>query len=507
MNSDIKFYIALVIRRLPIMLVLVVLGSVIGLGLALTLPPTYRAEARLLVESAQIPDEMVVSTVQTSAEKQLQIIQQRLMTRANMIDVAQKYSVFADQQRMAPDDIFEKMEERTDIDVSAGRNELATIMEISFTADDPRTAASVVNEFVTLVENQSAIIRQTEATETADFFEAEVERLSGELNRKSAEIVAFKEANSDALPEEQSYRLSRQTQLLERLSLNARDLVSQREQRNRLLAIGTTGSEAPRLTLEQQQLAQLQSELNSALSVYSESNPRVKVLRAQIETLKSSLSGGGTGEQQGSADPMQTVLDLQLADIDARIEFLEDDSAKIEDELARLRVAIEKTPENGIRLDTLTRDYENIQSQYSRAVASLATARVGESIQTQNKGERVSVIERAAPPNYASGPNRKLIAGGGLVLGTGLATLIFALLEFTNRAIRRPIDLTRSLGVQPLATIPFIEQESVKKRRRLVYMFLIAAAVVAVPLAVWALHTYYLPLDLLFEKILGTLGL
>lgn len=507
MNPDIKFYVALIIRRLPFMLALVVLGSVIGLGLALTLPPTYRAEARLLVESAQIPDQMVLSTVQTSAEKQLQIIQQRLMTRANMIDVAQKYDVFTDEERMAPDDVFRIMEERTRISVSVGRNQAATIMEISFSADNPRVAAAIVNEFVTLVENQSAIIRQTEATETAEFFETEVERLSEELTRKSAQIVAFQEANKDALPDEQNYRLNRQSQLQERLNLNSRELVSQREQRNRLLAIGTTGTEAPRLTPDQQRLAELQGELNSALSVYSESNPRVKVLRAQIEALKATISGGGTGEQDTTSDPMQVVLDMQLADIDSRIEFLEDDITKIEEELATLRIAIEKTPENGIRLEALTRDYENIQNQYDRAVASLATAKVGESIEVQGRGERVSVIERAVPPNYPSGPNRKLIAGGGFIAGTGLATLIFALMEVTNRAIRRPVDLTRSLGVQPLATIPYIEHDSVKKRRRVVYMFLIAAVVIAVPLGVWALHTYYLPLDLLFEKVLQALGL
>ena len=505
MNTDIKFYVSLAIRRLPIMLVLVVLGTVIGIGLAMTLPPTYRAEARLLVESAQIPDEMVTVTVQTSAEKQLQIIEERLLTRANMIDVANKYGVFKGEGRLDPDDVFERMQERTRINVQAGGNRRATVMEISFTGDTPQMASDIVNEFVTLVENTSAIIRKTEATETAEFFENEVERLSEELNRKSSQIVAFKEANKDALPEEQDYRLTRQSQLLERLTLNSRDLVSQREQRNRLLAVGTAGTEPVRLSPEQQQLQQLQNELNSALSIYSESNPRVKVLRAQIEALKGSMTGNG--DPQRTTDPMQAVLELQLADIDARIEFLEADVVKIEEELARLQEAIEKTPENAIRLEALTRDYENVQNQYNQAVSSLATAKVGESIEVQGRGERVSVIERAPPPNHPSGPNRKLLAGGGVIAGTALATLLFVLLEMTNRAIRRPVDLMRSLGVQPLATIPFIEQESVKKRRRAIHMALIAAVIVAVPAAVWAVHTYYLPLDLLFAQILQALGL
>lgn len=504
MNSDVKFYLALFMKRMPVMLVLVLLGTAIGIAMALTIPPRYSAGARLLVENAQIPGEMVVSTVQTSADKQLQIIEERLMTRANMIDVANKYGVFKGEE-MRPDQIFDAMQKRTGIFVWSGDRQRNTVMEITFEDESPEIAADIVNEFVTLVESESAEIRQNEAMETAEFFESEVARLSEDLSRKSAAIVAFKEANKDALPEEQLYRLNRQTQLLERLSLNSRDLATLREQRNRLVSVGTaSGVNQPALTPEQQQLATLRSQLNGALSVYSESNPRVKMLRAQIEQLEESMRPAGDAAK---SDPMQNMLDIQIADIDARISFLEGDIAKIEDELEVLQKAIEKTPENAIRLDALTRDYDNVQTQYNQAVASLGTAKVGESIEVQGRGERVSVIERAIAPNRPSGPNRKLIAGGGFFAGAALAAVFFVLTELLNRAVRRPVDLTRGLGVQPLATIPFIEKEADIKRRRTMNTILVLGAILAIPLGIWALHTYYLPLDLLAERALEAMGL
>lgn len=504
MNSDVKFYLALVMKRMPVMLVLVLLGSAIGIAMALTIPPRYSAGARLLVENAQIPDIMAPSTVQTSADKQLQIVEERLMTRANMIDVANKYQVFADQD-MKPDQVFDAMQKRTGIFVWTGDRQRNTVMEITFEDGSPQIAADIVNEFVTLVETESAEIRQTEAMETAEFFESEVARLSEDLSRKSAAIVAFKEANKDALPEEQLYRLNRQTQLLERLSLNSRDLATLREQRNRLVSVGTaSGVNQPALTPEQQQLATLRSQLNGALSVYSESNPRVKMLRAQIEQLEASMRPVGDAAK---SDPMQNMLDIQIADIDGRISFLEGDIAKIENELVVLQEAIEKTPENAIRLDALTREYDNVQTQYNQAVASLGTAKVGESIQVQGRGERVSVIERAIPPNRPSGPNRLLISGGGFFAGAALAAVFFVLTELLNRAVRRPVDLTRGLGVQPLATIPFIEKEADIKRRRTTNTVLVLGAILAIPLGIWALHTYYLPLDLLAERALDAMGL
>ena len=58
------------------------------------LPETWSTSARLLVESPQIPDNMVASTIQTDAIEQLDIIQQKLLTRANLIDIANKFQVF-----------------------------------------------------------------------------------------------------------------------------------------------------------------------------------------------------------------------------------------------------------------------------------------------------------------------------------------------------------------------------------------------------------------------------
>ena len=48
MNSEIRFYLALAMRRLPVMMVLFLVGTGIGLGLALTLPPKFVADARSL---------------------------------------------------------------------------------------------------------------------------------------------------------------------------------------------------------------------------------------------------------------------------------------------------------------------------------------------------------------------------------------------------------------------------------------------------------------------------
>lgn len=508
MKLDIKFYLELLLRRLPIMAVIFTLCAGLGIALAIILPPKYTADAKLLVEGSSIPDALARSTVQTEAAEQLQIIEEKLMTRSNLIDVANRFNVFNSESKLAPDIVVRLMRETTQIHLQAGGRDSATIMSISFTSDRPDVAAGVVNELVTLVLKADTERRAAASGDTLEFFEQQVERYGSELSQRSAEIVAFKEANKDALPEGLDYRMDRQSTLQERLNLISRDRASLSDQRDRLTALGiASGASTVPLTPQQQQLAALEAELNSALSVYSENNPKVVMLRAQIEKLTERMTArpaGATGEQTTATG---SVLELQLAEIDSRMKFIDQEIERTEAELLVLREAIERTPKVAIRLDELEREYDSTQNLLNSAVASRAAARSGVDIEAASKGERVRALEYAAVPESPTSPNRKLVAGGGVFAGTALASVFFALAELLNRAIRRPVDLVRGLGIQPLATIPYMEEETSRRRRRTVKTLVVLAFLIAIPVGLWLVHTYYLPLDLVVEKVIERLGL
>lgn len=502
MNSEIKYYWELIKRRLPIMMVIFVLCSGLGVGLALTMPPKYQASASLLVEGAQLPDTLFTSTVQSEAARELQAIQLRLMTRANLIDIASKFSVFEDQEDMSPDDVVKAMQSNTGFEISSGR-EQATILRLSFEAGDPQTAANVVNEYVTYVLRADVARRTGESGQTLEFFQQRVTNLASRLSEQSAAIVTYKEANNDALPEGLQFRLDRQSQLQERLNLNARDRTSLVEQRNRIIEAGTrAGAGELQMTPQQQEINRLETELRSKLAIYAPDSPTIKFLRKRIELLESDELPGDE-----PVDSIQSMLDLQLAGIDSEIRSLDQDTVNIEEELESLSDAIERTPQVAIRLEELEREYENTQTQYSEAVRARSTAEQGVDVETSAKGERVALIEQASVPEEPASPNRKLIAGGGVFAGGALATIFFTLTELINSAIRRPVDLTRGLGVQPLATIPFLEEASVRRRRRILKVLFILFVLFSIPYGLWSLHTYYMPLDLLLEKVMERVGI
>ncbi len=504
MNLDLSYYVSVFLRRLHVFLIVAAGVTAAGVYVAMTLPPMYNAQARLLVESAQIPNELAASTVTTGAEEQLAVIEQLLMTRANLIDIANSLKVFGPPGQMSADAVVSRMRSQSTIE-RRGRG--ATLLEIGFQSSDPQVAARVTNEYLTRILQQNVEIRTGRAEDTQDFFKNEVDQLGLDLDRLSARIVDFKNANSGALPDSLDFRMTRQSFQQERLAQIDRDLDAIDEKRERLRQLFDSGAsfgiDRASLSPEERRLADLRDELENALVVYSPTNPRVRILQARVQQMEQQIakSAPSSGDAEASVDPRQVVLDMQLAELDAQEGYLTEQRGLAEAELKTLEASIAKTPQNAVTLDALERDYSNIQSQYNSAVDRLAKAATGERIELLSKGQRISVIEQASVPNRPTSPNRVMIAGGGGAAGILLGAAVVLLLELLNQSIRRPVDLQNRLGIAPLVTLPYVRtrQEIVVKRS--IVLLLIVAVVVGVPALLFAVHTFYLPLDLIVSKI------
>lgn len=508
MNLDLSFYIAVFLRRLHYFILVFALVSAAAIAAAFLLPAVYSASSVLLVESSSIPGALSAPTVQAQALEKLQTIEKKLMTRANLLKIAKDFNVFKDTSKMSPDDIVSAMFDATRIIKDAGRGQ-ATIMSIIFEADTAEAAAGVVNEYVTLILEADLEVRTGNAEQTVEFFQQQVERLSGELDIQSAKILDFQNRNSDALPNTLTYRLGQQQLLQTRLSTAERDIASLKDQKARMIAIfestGQISGSAINQTPEQKQLEQLQTQLNGMLAVFAPTNPKVILIKQQIAQLEDIVRSQVPNAPSGN--PAATMLDVQLADLDTQIKILEEERLKLIDELAAIKDTIDRTPANQVALDALTRDYNNIQQQYNSAVDKLAAASAGEEIEIRSKGERISVVEPATVPSEPARPNRTLIAGGGVAFGAFLGIATIVLIEFLNRAVRRPTDLIRSFGITPIATIPYMRTPGETMMRRTGFTALLLVAVLGIPAMIYAVHVFYLPLDMLMGKVAAKFGL
>ena len=517
---DLRFYVKLFLRRLHYFLFFLILGTAAGLTVALVLPPVYSARAVLVVEGEQIPDELAPSTVQTSATQALQIIRQRILTRERLLELANDFDIYgvsdsASRQALSADDIVADLRRRIGIDTQIDRNTGVTLITVGFSAPTAPLTAEVTNEIVTAILEQNAELRRGAAGETLEFFEDEVARLDRELARRSAEILEFKEANLDALPDSLDFRRSQQAALQERLQQLDREEATLRDRRNRLVTIyETTGEvvarqDAPE-TRSELELAQLRRELTVARNTLAEGNPRLRMLETRVDAMQEVVAqerGTQAGSETDAAAEQMSSYELQLADIDGELEFIAEQKAQIREQMEKLQASIEATPANAVQLETMERDYAAIRSQYEEAVRNRARAETGDVIESLSKGQRITVIEQAVAPSSPESPNRKLIAAGGVAMGGAMGLGLVVLLELLNSSVRRPADLQARLGIVPFGTLPLIRTPGETRRRRALLLVAFLTVGVAVPAALWYTHTEILPLDVALTQALERAGL
>lgn len=536
MSPERRFWLSRLARRLPLVLAVFALIGGGALALAYVLPPTYASETQITVAAAQIADRANGPATATPPLEQLQLFQQRLLTRANLLAIAARLQVFAGQATMSADQIAAAMTRATTVSSVTGRDQ-ATLMTIGFSARTPELAAGVVNEYLTLILQDDARIRTDSARQTLDFFTQEVTRLDAALDAQTRKLGAFKHDNAATLPENLAYMRQQEASLQDRLVLNAHDVGVLLQERDRLVqvfaATGTGITTAPQDTPGQRQMADLQARLGAALAVYSRLNPRVKMLQAQIDQLQAQIdaataaqsasaraaaesaveSANGSGAAAlpvGDGSPGGTaraLVALQLSDIRDRLAALASQKTAIEAELADLTRAVAASPATALALDTLQRDTDALQAQYAAAVASKAQAAMAARVAALSRGERITVLEQPAVPTDPVRPHRAMIAalglGGGLAAGLGLALL----LEMLGRTLRRPADLVARLGVTPLATLPYLPGRRARARARALSALAVLALIAAVPLALLALNDYAPPPDQLAQALMSGLGI
>lgn len=512
--SELKFYASVFFRRLHYFLIVSVVVSAVSIIAAFSLPAAYETQTRLLLEGPQIPSELASSTVLVGLSEQLEIMEQRLMTRANLLSVARSREVFVDIEKMTADEIVEAMRARTVIKTAGGANP-TPIMNISFEARHPRIAAEVLNEYLTLIERQNAEFRNARADNTLEFFQREVDRLNQDLDAQSARILEFKTTNSEALPENTQYRLDQQAKFQEQVRQIDRDITMLKSQGERLVQIfertgQLEGNSGVRLSPDEERLQEMRAQLDEALSVYTSENPRVKMLQSRVTQLEERIAARAETQEPAPDTVEQSrgsvTLDLQLSDIDARITLLQEQREETIKRLEELDKALARTPSNTVTLEELTRTYNNIEAQYNVAVDRLARASTGERIESLSQGQRISIIEPPAVPNRPTKPNRLLIAGGGTVFGIVAGLGLIVLIEALGRTARRPEDIVKRIGVRPLASIPYMRSRYEVFWKRLIRVALYLAILVGVPIATYAVHRYYLPLDLLADRAMNKLG-
>jgi protein tyrosine kinase modulator len=197
---------AIVKRRFVAFFVPFVVILAAGSAVALFWPATYLSQGTILVESQQIPSNLVEPTVAAATNERILAIEQRIMTRDNLLAIAQKFHMFTDwRQWLSGTDIVDFIRKRTvikPVELKLGapsRNGQVLAFTVGFEHEQPAVAAKVANELITMILREDVQTRTGFATETVRFLEQEVQQLEGQVSAIDSQIGKLRGQQADSV--------------------------------------------------------------------------------------------------------------------------------------------------------------------------------------------------------------------------------------------------------------------------------------------------------------------
>ena len=449
------------------------------------------------------------------------------------------------------------------VDPRSGRPSLAIIaFSLSFDGEVPSKVQKITNELTTLYLDENLKDRTAQTKSTSDFLTAESDLLLKQLEDLDDKVAIFKEQNKGALPEQNQFNLGvvdrtglqidgltyqlkelkkRKVQLdgdLTQISPSAPTMLSNGQvvlgEADRLKAMQSQmrqyesayHSEHPTLLrlrreldaltgdsgLDQhedmaEQLKQERDVLSALEGKYTADHPKILKSKRVIASLEFRLSGGIQDSAEVTPDnPAYLVLRSQLNATNADIRGSVENINILTEKLERYEGYLSRAPQIEKEYQSLLRDYQNTRMKYQEIRAKKMSADLAQSLESERKGERFTLIQPPELPIDPVSPNRTAMVFLSVILGLGAGLAVVVLQESMSAAVFGAAEVARLTGVAPLAVIGYMEtkeEESKHNRKRV----LLVLGVIAVGMFLLLLfHLFIKPLDVTWYILMRKLG-
>jgi polysaccharide biosynthesis transport protein len=566
-------------RRLIPAACLAVLVFAAAIVAAVVLPSRYVSSGTILIEQQELPADIVRSTVTSYATQRIQVITQRVMTTDNLLGIIERNNLYPDMRNDAREEMIEAMRKDTRLNMisadvidprSGGAVKAVIAFSLSYSNSNPRLAAAVANELVTLYLERNVETRQRNSREAVEFLDGESARVLADIKKVEAALTQIKSISGNELPEMRPLNMSTLDRVVDEIRntdmsiqmadqqlsyLDAelakidptaqvytstgvrvqtpadrrkvlRATIAQAEaayspdhpdvvrMRRELAGLeASLGSGAPVDTTGiSQQLREAQSQLTNARQRYGAEHPDVQRLERQVESLEktqqiAASAPGDSGNADENADnPAYVQLKERRQTVVNQRQNIEDMRNQLRAKLEEYEQRLAKSPGVEREYATLLRDLDAAQAQYRQNRQKQMDAQMSVNLETERKGERFTLIDPPLVPGRPISPNRQLIVIMGLLSSLALAAGLVVLLEMLDGSVRGRQAVQTLLSVPPLAVIPYMMTTADHVARRRRLVYTLCSVAVALALVPVLVHFLYRPLDLLWAAGMRRLG-
>jgi uncharacterized protein involved in exopolysaccharide biosynthesis len=448
---------------------------------------------------------------------------------------------------------------------NSGMAEIA--FNISFSDTEATTAKETASKLAGLFITQNDKARTQRAIKATDFLMEESNKLNQELQEIDRKIAAYKEQNNFILPEQVQGNLAAidraETDLRdtdsqirstkERVAFLAAELArAQQEPPSRLDDKDPQNSEGNLRMLQARylrfssiyspahpsvvrlkreikalnpafegqaaqedvlkQLAEARRELKLLEETYAGNHPDITKHRKQIAKLEQQLKNTPSSSQQEQdmaamhpINPAYLSVEVQYKSSQSELQSLMQKQDYLKAKLEKTQNTLLLAPQVEIGYTNLIREQDNTMKKYTQLKEKLLDAKVVQTMEEQEQGQTLTVIEQPTIPLHPEKAIRRKVALGGIFMGIIAGLGVAFLVEFMDPGIRGYRAISQITGLMPLVVIPYIESLSeseerfVKQRQKRKTVIRTSVVLILLTVAV-LMYFFFLPLEPLLER-------
>ncbi|GJE04093.1 AAA family ATPase [Methylobacterium isbiliense] len=476
LQNEIRAVLALLRRRLPLILACALLGGIVFTVFAYTATPLYRASAEISVDPRRL------SVLDTKDERRRQepvfdparvdslveTVRSERITRAVVADLnldedpefngtrpgtlARLTAWITGEAPDAPSPAERRQAavEAVAGGLSAARVENTFVMEVRFLAETPEKAARVANGFAQAFLRDQIQANSDTTQQAAGWLKKRLDDLAREATRAEAAVAAYKRQNNIATADGKSIDDQALASISTMLTEAAGTTATAQAKLDRVVAVNRAATPdlavADALTNEvitkvRQQYLETTSRASELASRFGEEHPVVKRLRGDAANMMESMRS----ELRRIEEVYRSDLEIARKREAALRQSLDEQFRKTSD-IGAHQVRLQEL-ESTAR--TARQAYEDYAQRYIQTVQR-ETFPVSEA----------RLIAEATPPTKKFSPKRTLLMGLGLVGGGALGLLLGFGVDFADRSLRTRREAAEAVGCDCLGFIPAARDET-----------------------------------------------
>jgi len=546
-SPEFSDYIHAIGRRKALLFGVAIPIAVLAILLSVTLPDVYTSSGLVEIDSTSASQSLTTVSAGNGesdyADQYVQNLKGIVLTDSTLRKLNREHNLYpelADDEgamlKRLRRDINVKIVTTPILDPRTGRErEVVDAFTVSYDNRRPEKAQKGAQWLVSAFLAEHRRQRQGRASNAAEFYAKEAERIRVHVAQLESKLADFKKANYGQLPELTQVNMSMMDRTEAQIQQNDMQVRSLRQERVFLAAqleqqrsqgpdagsvrqledqyarmrstydeshpdmialrrqidslkYGTSASAGSSL---RSQLNAKKATLNEARQRYGADYPDVKKLQRDIATLEARIKGGERGDvDMSDGTPVGMQLRTQLNAIDSQLASIEAQNAGLRAKLTGLEKNVTATPQVEREYANATRDLTIAREKYEQLLARQMDAEVSESAIVGGRADEFRLIQAPMLPGMPSKPQRLAILFIGLVASVLLALTVTVAAEALDPKVRGARDVRELLSVSPLVAIPTIRNSRSRRRGAWRFAAASASAVIGVWVAFTAIRTF-----------------